>query len=117
MPPRLQQHARDARRDYSELGSKDLSELKSYVKGLHRLAGLDRLSDVAVPPAQRVRGGGGGGRGRGVGLGRGWVAPLFGSVWRDGAAAHEGGNVWGGGAWLRTQVANPDLIWALGRRG
>lgn len=32
----------DARREYSELGSKDLSELKSFVKGLPKLNMLDR---------------------------------------------------------------------------
>ncbi|EFJ51049.1 hypothetical protein VOLCADRAFT_103690 [Volvox carteri f. nagariensis] len=52
---RLQQYARDARREYSELGSKDLSVLKSFVKGLPKLEMLDRLSDVATPPADRVK--------------------------------------------------------------
>ncbi|PNW75167.1 hypothetical protein CHLRE_12g515550v5 [Chlamydomonas reinhardtii] len=52
---RLGQYVQDARREYSELGSKDLSELKSFVKGLPKLNMLDRLSDVATPPAERVR--------------------------------------------------------------
>lgn len=53
--PRLQQYARDARKEYAELGSKDLSELKSFVKGLPKLLLLDRLSDLAVPVAEVVK--------------------------------------------------------------
>jgi len=53
--PSLTQYAREARRDYGELGSKDLTELKSFVKGLPRLLLLDRLSDLLVPVAE-VRG-------------------------------------------------------------
>lgn len=52
---RLQQYARDARKEYAELGSKDLSELKSFVKGLPKLLLLDRLSDLAVPVAEVVK--------------------------------------------------------------
>jgi hypothetical protein len=52
---RLQQYARDARKEYAELGSKDLSELKSFVKGLPKLLLLDRLSDLAVPVAEIVK--------------------------------------------------------------
>ncbi|KAG2453701.1 hypothetical protein HYH02_001913 [Chlamydomonas schloesseri] len=52
---RLGQYVQEARREYSELGSKDLSELKSFVKGLPKLNMLDRLSDIATPPAERVR--------------------------------------------------------------
>lgn len=51
---RLQHYARDARREYTELGSKDLSELKSFVKGLPKLMMLDRLSDIATPVAEQV---------------------------------------------------------------
>jgi hypothetical protein len=51
----LQQYARDARKEYAELGSKDLSELKSFVKGLPKLLLLDRLSDLAVPVAEVVK--------------------------------------------------------------
>jgi hypothetical protein len=54
-PPRLQAYARDARKEYTELGSKDLSELKSFVKGLPKLLLLDRLSDLAVPVAEVVK--------------------------------------------------------------
>jgi hypothetical protein len=54
-PIRLQQYARDARKEYAELGSKDLSELKSFVKGLPKLLLLDRLSDLAVPVAEVVK--------------------------------------------------------------
>jgi hypothetical protein len=53
--PRLQQYARDARKEYAELGSKDLSELKSFVKGLPKVLLLDRLSDLAVPVAEVVK--------------------------------------------------------------
>lgn len=49
---RLTRYARDARREYGELGSKDLSELKSFVKGLPKLLLLDRLSDLLVPVAE-----------------------------------------------------------------
>jgi hypothetical protein len=49
---RLTQYAREARRDYGELGSKDLTELKSFVKGLPKLLLLDRLSDLLVPVAE-----------------------------------------------------------------
>eukprot|EP00879_Flechtneria_rotunda_P011579 GHRR01012094.1.p1 GENE.GHRR01012094.1~~GHRR01012094.1.p1 ORF type:complete len:596 (+),score=199.38 GHRR01012094.1:4052-5839(+) len=52
---RLQQYARDARKEYAELGSKDLSELKTFVKGLPKLLLLDRLSDLAVPVAEVVK--------------------------------------------------------------
>lgn len=52
---RLQAYARDARREYAELGSKDLSELKSFVKGLPKLLLLDRLSDLAAPVADVVK--------------------------------------------------------------
>lgn len=52
---RLQQYARDARKEYTELGSKDLSELKNFVKGLPKLLLLDRLSDLAVPVAEVVK--------------------------------------------------------------
>eukprot|EP00878_Enallax_costatus_P006042 GHUV01006338.1.p1 GENE.GHUV01006338.1~~GHUV01006338.1.p1 ORF type:complete len:699 (+),score=233.80 GHUV01006338.1:290-2386(+) len=52
---RLQQYARDARKEYTELGSKDLSELKTFVKGLPKLLLLDRLSDLAVPVAEVVK--------------------------------------------------------------
>lgn len=52
---RLQSYARDARKEYAELGSKDLSELKSFVKGLPKLLLLDRLSDLAVPVAEVVK--------------------------------------------------------------
>ncbi|WIA30196.1 hypothetical protein OEZ86_000288 [Tetradesmus obliquus] len=52
---RLQQYARDARKEYAELGSKDLSGLKSFVKGLPKLLLLDRLSDLAVPVAEVVK--------------------------------------------------------------
>ncbi|KXZ47472.1 hypothetical protein GPECTOR_35g910 [Gonium pectorale] len=51
----LTQYALEARREYSELGSKDISELKSFVKGLPKLNMLDRLSDVATPPAARAK--------------------------------------------------------------
>lgn len=54
-PARLQAYARDARKEYTELGSKDLSELKSFVKGLPKLLLLDRLSDLAVPVAEVVK--------------------------------------------------------------
>ena len=53
-PQRLQQYARDARREYAELGSKDLSELKNFVKGLPKLLMLDRLTDIATPVAEQV---------------------------------------------------------------
>lgn len=53
--PRLQQYARDARKEYTELSSKDLSELKTFVKGLPKLLLLDRLSDLAVPVAEVVK--------------------------------------------------------------
>lgn len=55
LPARLQQYARDARKEYTELSSKDLSELKSFVKGLPKLLLLDRLSDLAVPVAEVVK--------------------------------------------------------------
>ena len=54
-PRRLQTYARDARKEYAELGSKDLSGLKSFVKGLPKLLLLDRLSDLAVPVAEVVK--------------------------------------------------------------
>jgi hypothetical protein len=49
---RLTRYAREARNDYGQLGSKDLSELKSFVKGLPKLLLLDRLSDLLVPVAE-----------------------------------------------------------------
>ncbi|MEW5312696.1 MAG: hypothetical protein WDW38_004311 [Sanguina aurantia] len=52
---RLQAYAKEARREYSELGSKDISELKSFVKGLPKVLLLDRLSDIAAPVAEAVR--------------------------------------------------------------
>ncbi|GIL47101.1 hypothetical protein Vafri_4014 [Volvox africanus] len=52
---RLQQYAREARREYSELGNKDIRELKNFVRGLPKLTMLDRLSDVATPPADQVK--------------------------------------------------------------
>ncbi|KAF8069504.1 VPS33 [Scenedesmus sp. PABB004] len=52
---RLQAYARDARREYAELGSKDLSGLKTFVKGLPKLLLLDRLSDLAAPVAAVVK--------------------------------------------------------------
>eukprot|EP00877_Chromochloris_zofingiensis_P013688 jgi/Chrzof1/8573/Cz03g16010.t1 len=52
---RLQQYARDARKEYTELGTKDLSELKTFVKGLPKLLLLDRLSDIASPVAEVVK--------------------------------------------------------------
>ncbi|KAJ9518384.1 hypothetical protein QJQ45_010290 [Haematococcus lacustris] len=52
---RLQAAAREARREYEALNSKDLSQLRSFVKGLPKLLLLDRLSDVAQPCAERVR--------------------------------------------------------------
>lgn len=52
---RLTRYARDARRDYGELGSKGLSELKTFVKGLPGLLLLDRLSDLLVPVAEVVK--------------------------------------------------------------
>lgn len=86
-PPciRLQQYARDARKEYAELGSKDLSELKSFVKGLPKLLLLDRLSDLAVPVAEVVK--------QQVGLGGcegGWV----------------GGWLWVGAAWMSCGVCH-----------
>jgi vacuolar protein sorting-associated protein 33A len=54
-PRRLQSYARDARREYAQLGSRDLSGLASFVKGLPQLLLLDRLSDLAVPVAAVVR--------------------------------------------------------------
>jgi hypothetical protein len=39
---RLQQYAREARKEYSDLGTKDLSQLKTFVKGLPKLLLLDR---------------------------------------------------------------------------
>lgn len=54
---RLQRYARDARREYTDLGNKDLSELKTFVKGLPKLMMLERLSDVATPVAEQVRAG------------------------------------------------------------
>eukprot|EP00798_Chlamydomonas_sp_ICE-L_P015851 gene15851-21978_t len=51
---RLQHYARDARREYTELGNKDLSELKTFVKGLPKLMMLDRLSDIATPVAEQI---------------------------------------------------------------
>ena len=50
----MQRYARDARREYTELGTKDLSELKSFVKGLPKLLMLDRLTDIATPVAEQV---------------------------------------------------------------
>ncbi|GAX79670.1 hypothetical protein CEUSTIGMA_g7111.t1 [Chlamydomonas eustigma] len=52
---RLQFYARDARREYAELGSKDLSELKTFVKGLPKVLMLDRLTDIATPVAEEVK--------------------------------------------------------------
>lgn len=51
----MQQYARDARKEYTELGTKDLSELKTFVKGLPKLLLLDRLSDIASPVAEVVK--------------------------------------------------------------
>jgi hypothetical protein len=51
---RLQFYARDARREYAELGSKDLSDLKTFVKGLPKVLMLDRLTDIATPVAEQV---------------------------------------------------------------
>ncbi len=51
---RLQQYARDARKEYTELSQKDLTQLKSFVKGLPKLMMLDRLSDIASPVAEQV---------------------------------------------------------------
>jgi len=52
---RLQSAARDARKEYSELSSKGLAELKTFVKGLPKLFLLDRLTDIATPIANQVR--------------------------------------------------------------
>uniref|UniRef100_A0A7S0YFR1 Sec1-like protein n=1 Tax=Polytomella parva TaxID=51329 RepID=A0A7S0YFR1_9CHLO len=52
---RLQQYAKEARREYNDLAGKDLSQLKVFVKGLSKLALLDRMSDVAAPVADVVR--------------------------------------------------------------
>lgn len=52
---KLQQYAKEARREYVDLGSKELSELKTFVKGLPKLMMLDRLSDIAVPLAECVK--------------------------------------------------------------
>eukprot|EP00775_Hariotina_reticulata_P010895 gene10895-11049_t len=52
---RLQQYARDARKEYAELGNKDLTGLKTFVKGLPKLLLLDRLSDLAAPVAEVVK--------------------------------------------------------------
>jgi len=41
---RLQQYAREARAEYATLGDKDLGQLKVFVKGLPKLAVLDRLT-------------------------------------------------------------------------
>jgi hypothetical protein len=41
---RLQQYAREARAEYASLGEKDLLQLKMFVKGLPKLAVLDRLT-------------------------------------------------------------------------
>ena len=52
---KLQNYARDARREYADLGSKDISDLKTYVKGLPKLPLLERLTDIAIPLAERVK--------------------------------------------------------------
>lgn len=52
---KLQTYARDARREYADLGSKDISDLKSYVKGLPKLPLLERLTDIAIPLADQVK--------------------------------------------------------------
>ncbi|KAI8464581.1 MAG: Sec1-like protein [Monoraphidium minutum] len=52
---RLTRYAREARREYGELGQKDLGGLKAFVKGLPKLLLLDRLSDLLVPVAEVVK--------------------------------------------------------------
>jgi hypothetical protein len=51
----LQQYAREARKEYTELGNKDLTGLKTFVKGLPKLLLLDTLSDLAAPVAEVVK--------------------------------------------------------------
>lgn len=51
----MQQYAREARKEYAELGSKDLTGLKTFVKGLPKLLLLDTLSDLAAPVAEVVK--------------------------------------------------------------
>ncbi|KAG1659726.1 hypothetical protein FOA52_012266 [Chlamydomonas sp. UWO 241] len=52
---RLQHYARDAHKEYSELKSKDMTELKTFVKGLPKLMMLEKLSDIATPVAEQVK--------------------------------------------------------------
>lgn len=56
---RLTQYAREARREYGELATRDLSGLKDFVKGLPLLQLLDRLSDLLGPVAEVRRAAGG----------------------------------------------------------
>ncbi|GLC59251.1 hypothetical protein PLESTB_001466600 [Pleodorina starrii] len=52
---RLQQYALEARREFGDMKNKNFTELKNYVKDVPKVYMLDRLSDIAVPPAEQVK--------------------------------------------------------------
>jgi len=54
---RLAQYAREAQREYAGLSSKDISELKTFVKSLPNVMLLDRLSDIASAVTDKVKAG------------------------------------------------------------